>query len=328
MENKPISQVFEMHEASHRENTKAISHALLVRIQSFDHKICYINDIDENFCRNFASYLAEEVSCSSATTYLNKLHAILEYAKTKKMLKQNPMPLVRTLVSPRTKKDRVFLTTEEIHALENTECPHKETKRAFLFACLTGLRISDIETLDWSDIRGWGEKATIVKRQVKTGHDVEIPLNELTQTYLGEPQKTGRVFKMMSRTVVASDLKQWAKAAGINKHLTFHVSRHTFATQSISAGVGIYTVSKLCGHTSVKTTQIYAHMMDRTLRDGIDRLTALLHNEPKISKETPTNNVIIIVVQANSEEISKLTFDNNLLNCNQLANILKKIEPQ
>ncbi|MBR6417750.1 MAG: hypothetical protein IKS36_02980, partial [Bacteroidales bacterium] len=63
-------------------------------------------------------------------------------------------------------------------------------------------------------------------------------------------------------------------------------------------------------------------------RDGIDRLTALLHNEPKISKETGTNNVFIIVVQANSEEISKITFDNNLLNCNQLANILKKIEPQ
>ena len=328
MENTLISQVFEMHDASYRKNTKAISHALLVRIQSFDYKINYINDIDENFCRNFASYLAEEVSCSSATTYLNKLHAILEYAKTNKMLKQNPMPLVRTLVSPRTKKDRVFLTTEEIHALEITECPHKETKRAFLFACLTGLRISDIETLDWSDIRGWGEKATIVKRQVKTGHDVEIPINELTQTYLGEPHKAGRVFKMMSRSVVASDLKQWAKAAGINKHLTFHVSRHTFATQSISAGVGIYTVSKLCGHTSVKTTQIYAHMMDRTLRDGIDRLTALLHNEPKISKESPTNNVFIIVVQASSEEISKLTVDNNLLNSNQLANILKKIEPQ
>ena len=69
-------------------------------------------------------------------------------------------------------------------------------------------------------------------------------------------------------------------------------------------------------------------MMDSTLRDGIDRLTALLHNKPKISKETQTNNVFIIVVQANSEEISKLTFDNNLLNCNQLANILKKIEPQ
>ena len=328
MENKLISQVFEMHEASHRKNTKGISHALLVQIQSFDHKINYINDIDENFCRNFATYLIKKLSCGSATTYLNKLHAILEYAKTNKMLKQNPMPLVKTLVSNIAKRDRVYLTTEEINALEKAECPHNETKRAFLFACHTGLRISDIETLDWSDIRGSGEKAKIVKRQVKTGRDVEIPINELTQTYLGEPQSSGPVFKMMSRSVVASDLKQWAKAAGINKHLTFHVSRHTFATQSIAAGVEIYTVSKLCGHSSVRTTQIYAHMMDSTLRDGIDRLTALLHNEPKISKETQTNNVIIIVVQANSEEISKLTFDNNLLNCNQLANILKKIEPQ
>ena len=274
--NESLAHLLAIHESIHRKNTRAVSHALLRQLTDFYGKEPSLQDVTESFCRNFAKFLCSRVATNSARTYLHKLHAVLKKSVSCKFLESNPMPPTRELI-PRTKiPQRAYLTGNEIVALERTPCRHQETKRAFLFACQTGLRLSDIETLRWDDIISVNGIPTIVKNQVKTGTEVRIPLNPIAQQLLECPMHSGLIFNMMSRSVILTDLRQWALDAGISKHLSFHVSRHTFATLSISAGVDIYVVSKLCGHASVKTTEIYAHMIDKTLIQGVNSLCSII----------------------------------------------------
>lgn len=181
---------------------------------------------------------------------------------------QNPISSVGALIPRYTAPERCYLLPNEIQQLEATPCEHSITQKAFLFACHTGLRLSDIETLRWVDIHEMEGHYMVVKLQVKTQHEVRIPLDRFAVKLLQELQQEGgfvekeRVFNLYSRTMIAHDLQRWGAAAGLKKHLTFHVSRHTFATLMASSQCDIFVVSELCGHTSVKTTQIYARLID------------------------------------------------------------------
>lgn len=157
-------------------------------------------------------------------------------------------------------------------------------KRAFLFACFTGLRLSDIETLRWEHLQVVNGVSTIVKIQQKTRSEIRIPLNHEARSLLSRSRhREALVFDLPSRSTISACLREWTASAGIDKHLTFHVSRHTFATLLLTAGVEIYTVSKLCGHRDVHTTEIYAHIIDTTLHDGVNRVSTLLHKAAKKS---------------------------------------------
>lgn len=269
---KYISDLMSMREAKHRPNTQGVNHALLHHLIGFYGDTPRLADITEEFCIEFAKFLMARVAMGSVRTYLQKMHAILEYAVAARLIAANPMPSIRTLMPGCKRAQRVYLTQNEVARLSATPCGHEETKRAFLFACQTGLRLSDIETLVWEDIADIEGKPTIVKVQVKTGREVSVPLNAVALSLLGERRRAGKVFGLRSRSVIAADLQRWAQEAGVGKHLTFHVSRHTFATLSISAGVDIYVVSRLCGHTTVRTTEIYAHIIDKTLQHGVELL--------------------------------------------------------
>lgn len=266
---KTVGELVAFREAKHRSNTQGVNHALLCHLDRFCGRPALLDDITEEFCTDFANYLSARVSRGSVRTYLQKLHAVLEYAVGMRLMPSNPMPAVRLLVPCGRVEQRVYLTREELARLSHTRCCHEETKRAFLFACQTGLRLSDIETLAWEDIADVDGGPAIVKSQVKTGREVCVPLNAVAQRLLGRRDGCGRVFELRSRSSVATDLAQWARAAGVDKHVTFHVSRHTFATMAISAGVDIYVVSRLCGHATVRTTEVYAHIVDKTLRRSV-----------------------------------------------------------
>lgn len=277
-----VSEIIAMHEAKHRQNTQGVNHALLHHLVSFSGRPPQLADITEEYCYSFAEFLMNRVTVGSVKTYLQKMHAVLEHAVSAHLIPSNPMPSIRTMIPTAKRSRRVFLVHDEIAKLTNTPCCHEETKRAFLFACQTGLRLSDIETLAWDDIYDINGKPTIVKVQKKTGREVSVPLNAVAMKLLGPPNTAKRVFSLKSRSVIATDLIKWAMAAGIKKHLTFHVSRHTFATLSISAGVDIYVVSRLCGHATVRTTEIYAHIIDKTLQQGVALLEKAMMNNHEI----------------------------------------------
>ena len=166
---------------------------------------------------------------------------------------------------------REFLTIDELRALVAVDFPNR-LKNPFMFACFTGLRLNDVRTLKWSDIQG----GTIVLRQHKTSEFVRIPISPNAARFM--PEKTGeRVFMDFPtcETWYGKKIKEWVKAAGIKKNISFHCSRHTFATLSLDNGADLFTISKLLGHTKITTTQIYTKALDEGRRRAVDAIPKL-----------------------------------------------------
>lgn len=178
-----------------------------------------------------------------------------------------------------TSKPRQFLTVEELHRLRNTPCKSEELSRAFFFSCLTGLRWSDIVTLKWKDLFYENGGVRITLLQQKTKDPVTINLDHQAISLLGERGADNEtIFEItkVSRPSYSNWLEKWVADAGLHKHVTFHVARHTFATLMLLNGVDIYTVSKLLGHTNVNTTQIYAKVTDEHKRAAMQKLPTIL----------------------------------------------------
>lgn len=276
-----ITYLINQHIESLRPNTRKGYITLQNHLLDFAEGDTLVTDITPAFCQSFAQYLLTLMKPNSADTHLQKLHSLLQQCVLHGLLHRNPIRSVAALLPYYVVPERCFLLQEELHQLESTPCPHESTRLAFLFACHTGLRISDIETLRWCDIRQMGDRFLIVKIQVKTRHEVRIPLDHYATRILAEVRRQEGyddkrpIFRLYSRTLVAQDLRLWGRAAGIKKHITFHVSRHTFATLMASSQCDIFVVSELCGHTSIRTTQIYARLIDQSRFQAIDRLDAL-----------------------------------------------------
>lgn len=163
------------------------------------------------------------------------------------------------VVSKRNAKVRV----EELKVLVNTPCRFDIVKRAFLFSCFTGLRYSDMKSLLWSEIHTAADGKTlyIEHRQVKTKKTVTIPLSdEALRWMLKQQEGVDQVFHELkiSTGTVEDVLKDWIKDCKIDKHITYHCSRHTAATLAISAGAELYSVSKILGHRDLVSTQVNA----------------------------------------------------------------------
>jgi integrase len=156
------------------------------------------------------------------------------------------------------------LTVEELNTLAATPCDRDILKRAALFSALTGLRHCDIQKLRWKEISMDGSQVRLHFTQQKTKGVEYTPISEQALILCGEPGKPEHfVFEdLPDPSWISRPLKQWIEAAGIKKNITFHCFRHTFATLQLSGGTDIYTVSKMLGHTNVKTTQIYAKVVD------------------------------------------------------------------
>lgn len=238
--------------------------------------------IDKDYCERFIKYLStaksfkdnSQISKSTASEYYKSFVAILNHAVKNDVIPSNPADKVsndvKRLLTPED-STKEYLTAEELQTLSQTRCGNENLKRAFLFACFCGLRLSDIITLQWEDITTEGETMFIKKLMVKTRRNVIVPLSERAKELLPPKQGT-HVFTLPKHKNVESVLKTWAKRAGIKKHITFHVSRHTFATMLLTQGADLYTTSKLLGHTDISVTQVYAKIVDKKKEDAINLL--------------------------------------------------------
>lgn len=153
---------------------------------------------------------------------------------------------------------------EELNKLATTPCDRAELKRAALFSALTGLRHCDIQKLQWKEIAINGDQARLNFTQQKTKGVEYMPISQQALQLCGTRSKpSDLVFDGLPDPAwISNPLKRWITAAGITKKITFHCFRHTYATLQLSGGTDIYTVSKMLGHTDVKTTQIYAKVVD------------------------------------------------------------------
>lgn len=243
-------------------------------------------DVTPDFVRGFKEYLnkavcsndrrkepskaltAKPLSSASKSIYFGTLRTCLKQAIDDGIITTNPMHGVEGFKIE--ERERVYLTLDEVRALAATPCPKECVKKAFLFSCMTGLRISDIEKMKWSEIRQQGEFTRIVFRQKKTGGQEYMDVSPQAATLLGERRHPeSRVFSSFRYSTSAlADLRKWAGSAGVDKDITFHSGRHTFAVMMLDLGADIYTVQKLLGHKEIQTTQIYAKVMDKKKQEA------------------------------------------------------------
>ena len=208
---------------------------------------------------------------NSIRTHYDRIVWVLNSAHSEGLVQVKPATKVDAAAKPKMEKvERGYLTAEELAQLIKTPCPNPELKRAFLFACYTGIRKSDVYALTWDNIYN----NVVSFRMQKTGDPITIPLSENAKTYLGArppgAKGTDHPFTGNSDRQIGRDLLSWAGAAGVKKHVTFHMSRHTFGTLAITYGADIYTVSKLLGHSNLKTTQIYAQIVDKKKAEAVN----------------------------------------------------------
>lgn len=207
----------------------------------------------------------------------------LNKAEREGIILKNPGKSIDASLKPRTEeKSRAFLTLDEVKIISETEYrPNNDIKPAFMFACFTGLRYSDIYKLTWGELTvGPDGTMRLDTKMKKTGKDIFIPLSDNAIAWLperGDATDNARIFYKLPDQVGNADarLHTLTKKAGINKHVSFHVARHTFATLTLTYGADLYTVSKLLGHANMRTTQIYAKIVDENKRKAVNLIPAL-----------------------------------------------------
>lgn len=233
--------------------------------KDFLNKATYLRD-----ARKRAKTTRNSKPLSSATkaSYFNKLRACLNQAFDEGIIPRNPMRGIEGFKIE--DRERVYLTFDELKAMAKTECRYPVLRDAFLFSCLTGLRKSDIEKMTWGEVRQQGEFTRIVFRQKKTGSQEYLDINPQAVEYMGRRgDAEDKVFPRFSYSnFYLYELKSWAMRAGVNKNITFHSGRHTFAVLMFDLGADIYTVQKLLGHREIHTTQIYAKVMDKKKQEA------------------------------------------------------------
>lgn len=235
--------------------------------------------IDIAYILDFCRFMRDGgLSEGSIHVYFAGLNTIFNNAYRAGIMRENPINRIERFQRPKNpESEREYLTLDEVKLLAETRCGNNEVKRAFLFACFTGLRLSDIEALRWEQIHLTGDGGYQVEaRQIKTGRLVYIPMSANALSQLPQiPDTAGHVFVLPSRSRLTGCLNAWVRSAGITKHITFHCSRHTYATMLLTYGADIYTVMSLLGHTNVATTQIYAKIVDASKRKAVNLIPDL-----------------------------------------------------
>lgn len=227
--------------------------------------------IDNRFAEDFKLYLLSApcggnksgtISRNTAVTYFSIFKAALKQAFIDGYLTTDLSAKIKGI--PEQESRREYLTVEKLNTLAGTPCERDVLKRAVLFSALTGLRHCDIQKLRWKEININGDHAQLHFTQQKTKGVEYMPISQQALDLCGEPREPEQlVFEDLPDPAwISKPLKRWIESAGITKRITFHCFRHTYATLQLSSGTDIYTVSKMLGHTNVKTTQIYAKVVD------------------------------------------------------------------
>lgn len=202
------------------------------------------------------------ISQNTASTYFSIFKAALKQAFIDGYLTVDLSAKIKGIQDQESRRE--YLSVDELNTLAATPCERDVLKRAALFSALTGLRHCDIQKLRWKEINIDGNQARLHFTQQKTKGVEYTPISEQALQLCGEPETPEKfVFEdLPDPSWISHPLKKWVVAAGIKKKITFHCFRHTYATLQLSSGTDIYTVSKMLGHTNVKTTQIYAKVVD------------------------------------------------------------------
>ena len=240
-------------------------------------------EVDETFIKKVRNYIDHNarsksnlpLSQNSKYSYFNKFKAALRSAFDDGYLSINYATKIKSF--DQSESQREYLTFEELQSLSKSPCKYEILKRAFIFSCLTGIRWSDINTMTWSEVRDEGENSRINFRQEKTDGVEYLYISKQARSLLSERQSPEeRVFKGLKYSMTYNtEIVRWCNRAGIFKHITFHSARHTNAVLLLEGGADIYTVSKRLGHREIRTTAIYAKIVDKKMKEAAEMIPEL-----------------------------------------------------
>lgn len=228
-------------------------------------------DLTYSFIKDFAFHLKETgMELNTVGKHLRQIKTLIAEAVNHEYIPSSKNPF-RQIKIPSERKDHRFLTASELKMIEQLSLENEEllqVQRGFLFCCYTGLRYSDFCSIKKSCFCKKGECLWLVFKTVKTNHRVELPL---TYLFGGKPvdllgqNNLDTFFKLPENGETNRKIKLLCSMVGIEKYITFHSSRHSFATNMLNAGISITTIQKLLGHASINTTQVYSEVLNEAM---------------------------------------------------------------
>jgi integrase/recombinase XerD len=228
-------------------------------------------NLDQTKVKGFRDHLIKKFKGETPNSLFARFKKILNAATEQGLFTQSPGVKITCKVPSGISKE--ILSTDEIVKLYNTDCPNTEVKRAFLFCLNTGLRFVDVEDLFYRHI----SNNQVRKQQQKVGKEVTIDLNNNAIKLIGEIGKADeKVFNLPSFTSCLKNLKSWTVKAGINRNITWHSARHSFATALLINHTDIKTVGNLLGHSKLEHTQKYTHIVDELKKKAVNSLPDII----------------------------------------------------
>lgn len=236
------------------------------------------SEITPELMTQYKDYLIEHYKGDTPSSYYKRFKKILTYATKQGVFTKNPASEITCSESKGLKKS--ILSVDEIISLSKTECGNPEIKRAFLFCLNTGIRFCDVIRIKYSNV-DYGYKLLSFEQIKETGRSSAsfqtIDLNENAIALIGSAKsQKDFVFNLPSQSSCLKTLKTWTKKAGIQKNITWHSSRHSFATNLLISNTDIKTVSSLLGHSKLEHTQKYTHVVSELKKRAVNSLPKMV----------------------------------------------------
>lgn len=242
-----------------------------------------LKEIGHKFITDFETYLRSESGCNENTTakFIQFFRRIIIIAKNNGWIFADPFANYTIRLK---RVDRGYLTEQELEKIIKKKFASERlgnVRDIFLFSCFTGLAYIDVKNLTEDNIKtGFDGKQWIMTHRQKTDTSVNVPLLDIPIKILAKykgKQSNKRILPVLSNQKMNCYLKEIGDLCGINKNITFHLARHTFATTTtLAKGVPIETVSKMLGHTNIQTTQIYARITNSKISSDMENLAEKL----------------------------------------------------
>ncbi|WP_290093227.1 site-specific integrase [uncultured Duncaniella sp.] len=227
----------------------------------------------------FTEYLQRRFKGEGAHTLYARFKKIIKAAVEDDVIRKNPCNGIVIKIDGNTLKKDV-LSIEEIQQLITTHYEGESTdiRRAFIFCLYCGLRWCDVKDLTFANVDYSNKRLTFEQAKTK-GHSnasgVVIPLNDGLLNLIGKGERDTLIFPLPSHTMCLKALRHWTKRAGIDKHITWHCARHSFAVNILNNGANIKTVANLLGHSGLKHTEKYTRAVDSLKEAAINSLPEL-----------------------------------------------------
>lgn len=278
----------EVDNSSLKESTKQNHYSTLELLQEYKKDILF-TDLTFEFVSSFDYYLQSKgYHLNTIAKHMKHLKRYVNVAINKEYMDIQKYAFRKYKIKS-IEGNHTHLSPDELRKFEELQLDDKfaklqKTKDAFLFCCYAGLRYSDFINLTPENIVEFHQEMWLIYKSVKTGIEVRLPLYLLFEgkgirVLERYSEDLSGFFKLRDNSNINKELNLLGKLADINKRISFHTARHTNATLLIYSGANITTVQKLLGHKSVKTTQVYANIMDMTIVRDLEKTTYAKNND-------------------------------------------------